>query len=44
MEIQKRMSDSKYKHSMHIVPFIKFNLQFFKKELYRDTNEIQQTL
>ena len=43
MEMQKRMSDSRYKHSIYIVLFIQFNLPFFKKELCSDTNEIQQT-
>ena len=31
MEKQKRMSDSKYKHSIYIVSFIQFNLPFFRK-------------
>ena len=31
MEMQKRMSDSKYKHSIYIVSFIQFNLPFFRK-------------
>ena len=43
MEIQKRMSESKYKHSIHIVLFIQFDSQFFKTELCSDTIKIQQT-
>ena len=43
MEIQKRMSESKYKHSIHIVLFIQFDSQFFKMELCSDTIKIQQT-
>ena len=31
MEKQKRMSDSKYEHSIYIVSFIQFNLPFFRK-------------
>ena len=31
MEMQKRMSYSKYKHSLYIIPFIRFNLPFFRK-------------
>ena len=31
MEMQKRMSDSKYKHSTYILSFIQFNLPFFRK-------------
>ena len=43
MEMQKRMSDSKYKHSIFIVSIIQINLPFSGKELCSDTNEIQQT-
>ena len=44
MEIQKRMSDSKYKHSIY-VQYHLFNsiYRFAKKKLCSDTNEIQQT-
>ena len=31
MEMQKRMSDSKYKHSIYIVSFIQLNLPFSRK-------------
>ena len=31
MDMQKRMSDSKCKHSVYIVSFIQFNLPFFRK-------------
>ena len=43
MENQKRMSDSKYKHSIYI--YIVFNsiYHFSGKGLYSDTNKIQQT-
>ena len=31
MEMQKRMSDNKYKHSVNIILFIQFDSPFFKK-------------
>ena len=43
MEMQKRMPESKYKHSIYIVLFIQFDSPFFKKELCSDTIKIQQT-
>ena len=31
MEMQKQISDNKYKHSLYIVSIIQFNLPFFQK-------------